>query len=438
MGRSFAYWGIPPLHIFIGEIVLAWFLFSGPQAKHGRWPWIAMKSPMLHRYNKLFLLFLVFGAFQVLHGIFSGNPALDSLRDTAFNYYPFYFFFGLWIGIRDREFLSKFLHLAAWVNGLYGILFIAVLSRVPWFMPGVAPEVAPVPIFGQPSFSAAILLGLLSFGKDLRRVLPLLLLNAAVLIGMLIRAEWLAFVLGLLVWAWATRNLKRVAFSGVLILVLFGLMYVTNFAYEGPETRGGTISAIELVARVLAPVNPDLAEDYSSDVRMYGGTAAFRTMWWAAIWDAVHASFSRALLGHGYGFPLGVLVPYLEDSATRTPHNVFFFALGYTGWIGVIIFALFQSEIARLSWRVYQKTGQPFGIVFWVMMLAFSFFTPFFETPQGAIPFYLVSGCACAALIYAETRVSTASTIVKISGSGRPQPRRTGPPAFTLGIEANS
>ncbi len=438
LGRSFAYWGIPPWRIFIGEVVLAGFLFFGPLAARGPWPWVAMKSPGLRRYTKLLWLLLAFGVFQVLYGIFLGHPLVRVARDLAFNYYPFYFFLGVLVGLQDREFLPKFLRLAAWVNGLYGILFILVLSRIPWFFPGVSEEVQPISIFGQPSFSAAILLGLLSFEKDLRRVWLLLAMNSVVLLGMLIRAEWLAFAVGLLVWAWATKNLKRVALGGAVILLLLGLMYVTNFTYAGPETRGGTISAADLLARAIAPINSDLAADYSSDAQMYEGTAAWRTIFWAEIWSSVHENPLLTLLGYGYGFHLGDLVPYLDVGATRTPHNVFFFALGYTGWIGVIIFALFQSEIARLSWRVYQKTGQPFGVVFWVMMLAFSFFTPFFETPQGAIPFYLVSGCSCAALIYAETRGSTASTIVKISGSGRPQPRRRGPPAFTSGIEVTS
>jgi hypothetical protein len=112
----------------------------------------------------------------------------------------------------------------------------------------------------------------------------------------------------------------------------------------------------------------------------------------------VHESTSRALFGYGFGFRLGDLVPYLEDSATRTPHNVFFFVLGYTGWIGVLIFILFQAEIARLLWSVHRRSGQPFGIVFWAAMLAFSLFTAFFEAPYGAIPFYLLAGCACAPL----------------------------------------
>ena len=38
MGRTFAYLGIPPLHIFIGEIVLGSFLLLGPETTRGQWP----------------------------------------------------------------------------------------------------------------------------------------------------------------------------------------------------------------------------------------------------------------------------------------------------------------------------------------------------------------------------------------------------------------
>jgi hypothetical protein len=436
MGRSFAYWGIPPLHIFVGEIVLAWFVLSGPRVRAGRWLWRALKTPSLLSYTKPFLVFLAFGIFEVVHGIVSGHPSLDALRDLAFNYYPLYFFLGLWIGARDDRFLPGFFRIAAWINGIYGVLFILLLSNSSWFFPGVSQDVAPVPIFGQPSYSAAILLGLLSYEKNLRRVWPLLFLNTVVMLGMLIRAEWVAFGIGVLVWAWLTRNLKRVALAGLFVLLIFVLMYVTSFSYQGPETRGGTISVDDLVGRVIAPFNSDLASDYTSDVQLYEGTTVWRAVWWLAIWNDAHQNYIRALLGHGYGFPLNELVPYLKDSATRTPHNVFFYALGYTGWIGVLVFTAFQAVMGRLLWRAYRKSGQPFGIVFWASMLAFALFTPFFETPQGAIPFYLVSGCAYAAAVRTRRKVPAAERA--LPGSSDRSVRRSGSISGPFGTEATS
>jgi hypothetical protein len=345
------------------------------------------------------------------------------VRDLAFNYYPIYFFLGVWVSSKEPQFLRKLLRFAGWANGLYGILYIAVLSRLTWFFPGVSQDVLAVPIFGQPMFSGVIVLGLLSVEKELRRVWPLLLLNGAVLIGMVTRGEWLAFGVGLLAWGLLTRNFGRVALAGLTVLALIGGMYVTSFKMEAPEGRGGTISAEALVGRVLAPVDKDLAADYTSDAQAHEETAAFRTLWWIAIWESVHESVSGALLGHGYGYPLGDLVPYLQGTFIRTPHNLFFYALGYTGWIGVLIFGLLLGEIARLSWMVYRTSGQPFAIVAWMTMLICSLFTAFFETPYGAIPFYLLMGCACTPLLRAEGRMlSKASPPVRRANTLNPLP----------------
>lgn len=398
MGRSFAYLGIPPLHVFMGEVALAAFLVLGPPSIHGRWPWVAFRHPSLRGFRKAFLILLLFGTLQVVHGVLSGYPLLKAMRDLAFNYYPLYFFLGLWTGLRDPEYLSKTLRLAAWVNGIYGILFIVVLSQLPWHFPGVGEEIQPVLLFGQSSFSGAILLALLSFERDLRRVWVPLLLNALVLLGMLIRAEWFAFALGLLVWAWATKNLKRVAVAGVVVMAIFCLMYLTNFTYEAPQTRGGTISARDIIGRVIAPIDRDAATEYTSDVQQFAGNALWRTLFWAQIWSSVHENITRSIFGYGYGFPLNDLLPDLVDPGTRSPHNVFFLILGYTGWAGVLVFGFFQMKLAKLLHGAYKMSEQPFGIVFWAAMLAFSVFTPFFETPFGAIPFFLLTGCACAPL----------------------------------------
>ena len=80
----------------------------------------------------------------------------------------------------------------------------------------------------------------------------------------------------------------------------------------------------------------------------------------------------------------------------RTPHSAFYFALGYTGWVGVVLFAALQFAIFRLLWRSHREAGQPAGIVWWVMGLAMASFEEGFETPFKAIPFYLLCGMAMA------------------------------------------
>jgi hypothetical protein len=405
MGRSFAYLGIPALHLFPGELVLALFFLFGPRVGRSRWICHAMSKPVLYGYKRALFVFLIFGCCQALRGIYLGHPPLLAARDLALNYYPFYFFLGLWAGLLDAGYLEKFFRTAAWANGIYGVLFIFLLSRLHWSFIGFSQAAQPVQVFGPPEFSAVILLGLLSFEKHLRRVWPLLFLNAAVLLGMLIRAEWAAFALGLLIWAWNTRNLKRLALAGATPLLILVFIYFTNLTIPGPEMRGGTISPTELIARIIAPISSDVAAQYASDdadLGMYEGTALWRIAFWTEIWRSVHASTWRALTGYGYGYPLNDLVPEIAGDTTRTPHNVFFLVLAYTGWIGVTTFAALQAALARLLWKAHRERGEAFGIVCWAALTTFAMFTPFFEAPHGAIPFYLLAGSACARLLHGE------------------------------------
>ena len=408
-GRSFAYLGFPPLHLFIGEIVLFAFLLFKPPAGTTRWVWAALKHPNIRQYRVAFLVLFCFGVFQVLRGILIGHSAALAIRDLALNYYPLYFFLGAWAGTQHTDFLPKILRTVAWISGIYGVIYIAVLNHIAWHYPGVASEVQPVPLFGLPQFSGVILLGLLCFERSLRRMLVPMILNASVLVGMVIRAEWLGLTLGLIIWAKLTNNLKKLAYGVAVLAAIGAVLYITDFTYEAPEARGGTISVRAIAGRVIAPISPDVAADYTDEAATHEGTAVWRTLFWYAVWSSVHENVSSTLLGLGYGYPLNHFVPDVDDDATRTPHNVFFLELAYGGWIGVLVFSFFQFQLARLLWRVYKMTGQPYGFVFWWAILAFALFTPFFETPYGAIPFYIIVGCACAPLLLSEEKfLSTA------------------------------
>jgi hypothetical protein len=89
---------------------------------------------------------------------------------------------------------------------------------------------------------------------------------------------------------------------------------------------------------------------------------------------------------------------------------VFYFALGYTGWVGVVLFALVQLAVFRLLWRAYRLTGQPIGIVLWVAGMTMCSFEAGFDTPYRAIPLYLLWGLAMAPAVQwaAEVRARPA------------------------------
>lgn len=399
MTRSFAYLGIPWISFYLGEMTLAAFLFFGPRTKKGHWLRVAWHTPRLQRFGRLLLLLLCYGAFEALRGILSGYPAFTAARDTAFNYYPLFLFLGIWVGVRDRDFLRRVARALAWWNGCYGLAYVLFLGHLSLTMPGTSDAPSDVPLFGQPYGSAVALLGLIAFEPFLGRIWHLIALNAVVLFWVQIRAEWVGFAVGALVFAWCTKRLKPLAIAGALLVALIGVMYLGNIDLPSPETRGGRISADSLVARAVAPFNRDLAENLASeqDVNQFAGNAEWRLAWWGLIWGQVHATPSSTLLGLGYGYPIGDLNPFIEPGEfIQTPHNDLFYALGFSGWIGVLLFGLLQIELLRLLWRSYKITGQPFGLMCWSALLAGSMFEDFFEAPFGAIPFYLLVGIALA------------------------------------------
>ena len=399
MGRSFAYLGLPWFSLYIGEMALAAFVLFGPKTSRGRWITVARRAPNLKLVKLFLLLSLGFGAFEALRGILSGYPAFTAVRDTAFNYYPLFLFWGIWVGLKERDFLQRVVRALAWWNGVYGLTYVLLLGRLPWMMPGTTNAASDVPLFGQPGGSAIALLGLIALEPELRRVYHLLALNLLVLVGLQIRAEWVGFTVGLLLLGWYTKQMKRIVFAGASMAVLFGIMYVSKIDLPSPDSRGGRISVESIVARAAAPVNKDFASDLVSDedVGHFAGDATWRLVWWAAIWSKVHGSASSALFGLGYGYPLGDLNPFIEPGTfIQTPHNDFFYLLAFSGWVGVALFAWFQVELLRLLVRTCGINGQPFGLVSWAAFLAGSMFEPFFEGPMGAIPFYLLIGIALA------------------------------------------
>jgi hypothetical protein len=392
MTRSFAYFGIPALKFFIGEATLGAFLLMHPKAVWGRWmAALAQPIPLSGTAWGVFLL-LVYGLFQLLRGLDLGYRPLTILQNLAFNYYPFYFFLGFWVGSHQPGVLPRIMRVLAWGNGLYGVAYLLLLNRLAVTIPG-SPE---VPVFGQPVGSAVAILGLIAFESSLTKVWPLLLLNSFVMLGIQVRAEWLGFLVGILLWGWLTGRLSRLAIGGMAVVVLLGGMYLADVNLPASRGRGGSISVQEMMGRILAPLNQELATRYTERAGSYAGTVSWRTDWWRAIWDSVHQDQVRTILGHGYGVPLGDLVPYLAGDVIRTPHNIFFYALAYGGWLGVAIFFGLQLALAELLLKAYRLTGQPFGLAYWAIALTEAFFSNFFETPYGAIPFYLLLGLSVA------------------------------------------
>jgi hypothetical protein len=148
------------------------------------------------------------------------------------------------------------------------------------------------------------------------------------------------------------------------------------------------------VARLAGAISTDLAEQVggdAADARFYYGTVYWREHWWESIRNEISQNSQNVLFGLGYGFPLDTLGGP-TTTGTRSPHNIFYFALAYSGAIGVAIFFWLEISVIRLLWRSYKLTGDVYGLSYFCYAILGAFFGNLLETPQGGIAIYLMLG----------------------------------------------
>ena len=388
-GRSFSYLGIPPAKLFIGDITLAGFIFLQPRKLFDPWILALTKGGPLSSFAWILLLSIAYGIFEVIRGVLLGFSPITALENLVFNVYPLFFFLGLWLGARRPELLLRYIQTYALLLSIYAPLYLLVLNKIYIVMPGSDG----IPVFGQAGGGGLVILSLLCLNPKPARWWPAMAIAAATFLATQVRAEWLGSGLAILLWGLLSRKMNRVAMIGVGLFAVLAIGALLDVDLPSPSTRGGAISSREIVARGLAAVSPDLARDVtgSDNVGVYKGTITWRQTWWKAIWQNSNENYSNLLIGPGYGFELKNLVTYL-DYDVRTPHNIFYFALGYSGWFGVVIFFALQLTCASMLWRVYRLTGQAYGLAVWAATLIAAFFGNVLETPFGAIPLYLTIG----------------------------------------------
>jgi hypothetical protein len=385
MTRSFAYLGVPPASLFIGELALGLLLFTRTRALN----WFLLnrtETLPLRAVRWAMLAYLSHGGVAFAWALWQGYPTIDIVRMFGFHYYVLYLVFGVWAGIQFPGFLPQLVRTLAWATAIYGVLWVVVLNRVPLWIPG-SPAVV---VFGQPGSGGIVMLGLLAFGLA-RSHWPLLLCATFVFLGVQMRAEWLGGIAGLAILFMLGRNQQQMIGILVAAILLVAVAFALDLKMDGATGRDGELSVRGIVARSIAPINPQMASDLTgTDFTSFKGTVDWRTSWWEQIWLKIndHPSDAVFFLGMGYGYPIGELGAY-GTGGIRTPHNIFFYALGYHGWIGVLAFVTLQGVILFTMMRVYRRTGQPFGILF----------CNFFETPYGATPYYLMVGLCMAPLV---------------------------------------
>jgi hypothetical protein len=349
-------------------------------------------------------VFFCYGVIEIVRGLFDGGASLSLLKSLPLYYYPVLLAFGMWMGSRDPNIFRKLVWWLAWGNATYGIVYAAYLNKLAITLPGNNAS----PLFDLGLTNAAMaILGLVVYPRRSKWTFPLLLLNVAVLFGHQIRAEWLALIVSLVIYTVLTRKVRRLVSGLGVILVFAAVITVINVKIPGPTDRGGAVRPTDVIGRAVGSVDPQLATKFTTASRVEGanGTAQFRQAWWNGIWHSALSDPTYLFFGHGYGFNLQSLAPPGNvDTSVRSPHNIVFYSLGYTGFVGIGLMAVLFLAIARQLWTVYKRTGNPVGLALLALMVTASQFEPFLESPFGAAACYLTLGMCLAPL----TRVGRA------------------------------
>lgn len=383
--------------VYLGLVVGGLLIFS-TRVFWDRW-YLALtrgRDP-LNRLAWALLVSLLYGIAQVIRGVLLGYPVQIALEILVFNLCPVYLFLGLWVGFRHPGIIRKYIRFVAWLAVIYTPLYFIFFKNLHISLDGVLPG-SGLDLLPGPGTGSLTLLGLLTLEASLAKFwLPIVVL-VCLTIGFQERADWLALGLGLLVWGKVSNRIGRVlAIVGCIlgVLLIASLIDLKLPPFPG---RGGELSARGTIARMAGSISPEMASEVgagAATARFEYGTVYWRKHWWAAIRKEVSQDYKTEIFGLGYGYPLAKLASRdVEKEGTRSPHSVFYFTLAYSGIVGFAIFCWLEICMIQLLWRLNRITGATFGLVYLVYTLAGAFFGNSIETPQAAIPLYLLCGIA--------------------------------------------
>jgi hypothetical protein len=337
------------------------------------------------------LISVLYGFGQVIYGILQGHSILVAFQILLFNIYPVYLFLGIWVGFRHPGMVRAYIRWMAWYIAFYTPLYYLFLNKL-----SIASDHGSYALIGYPGTGSVLLLGLLAFESNLFEFCVPILVLTGLTIANQERADWLGLGLALILWGKLSKRMGRVfSLLGVLATILL-IAALIDLKLPPLPGRGGELSARGTIGRMAGSVSPQLAAEISGDrnnAAFYYGTVHWRKRWWSAIRDEVSKDPLTLTFGLGYGYPLANLAGNAGTvkEGTRSPHSIFYFALAYSGVVGVVIFFWLELCLLCLLYRVYRVTGQTFGLVYFVYTLSGSFFGNFIEAPS-ALPFYLLLG----------------------------------------------
>jgi hypothetical protein len=394
--------------VYIGLALGGLLLFS-TRVLWDRW-YLALTrgTDPLNRFAWALLVSLLYGITQVIRGLLIGYAPMTTLQILVFNLCPVYLFLGLWIGFRHTGLIRKYIRFMAWLAVVYTPLYFIFFKNLNISLSGIVPGTG-LELLDSPGSGSLTLLNLLCLERSLAQFwLPIVVL-VCLTIGVQGRADWLGFGLCLAAWGKLTNRMGRVlAIAGCVVGVLL-IASLIDLKLPPLPGRGGELSARGSLARMAGSVSPELATQFGVDAataRFDYGTVYWRKHWWANIRNEVSRDYKTEIFGMGYGYPLAKLADRdVEKEGTRSPHSIFYFTLAYSGIVGFGIFCWLQVSMMLLLWRIYKVSGETFGLIYWLYTLIGAFFGNLIETPQAAIPLYLLCGMAMGPFFLRTARV---------------------------------
>jgi hypothetical protein len=386
-GKTSAYLGLALGALFIFSVRVLW----------DRW-FLALtrRGDPLYGLCWAILVSFAYGVGEVIYGVFFiGHSLYTALQILVFNICPIYLFLGIWVGVRHPGAIRKYIRFLAWWMVIYTPIYFIFLQNVHVSLTGILPG-SGLELVSNPGSGTLPLLGLLTLEPYLAAFwLPIVVLILLTIANQE-RSDWLGLGVVLIIWGKLSGKLGRI--FGILGCT-FGLLLIASLIdLKLPPLpgRGGELSARGTIARMAGSISPEMASEFGVDAataRFDYGTVYWRKHWWAAIRNEVSKDYETMFFGLGYGYPLGKLNSNgVEKEGVRSPHNIFYFTLAYSGIVGFAIFCWLAICVLLLQWRVFKVSGQTLGLIYFIYTLVGAFFGNLIETPQASIPLYLLIG----------------------------------------------
>ena len=336
---------------------------------------------------------------------------LSIARDYAMVYYSIFILFG-YAFYKNYKNLEKSFKIIGWFFiahtfwGLFYPLRTVIVAISPKLM-----GIVPLFNFQQDANSTLFVGGILYFllvAKQYKWPKLLTLLMVVVQFCLLLIFQVRAVYVGcffVFLFLFIMHKKSLVFKTAVILIIIFGIGFISNFEMEGRRNRYDIVSARSILEEFASIFTPRRS-----------GTATFRLLWWKAIVNNSLNNPKLFFFGRGFG-PSLAIGDYFEvgeksrkgeefRGLAKSPHNIILTIFGRMGAIGLLLWLGFNYVFFRyivqgimISKRLneYKICNNLAWIASFVLMVVWaSIFGTLLESPFMAIPYFFFMGLGIA------------------------------------------